>query len=306
MIVQVAVYIFLFIIGLLVGSFLNLVSDRINKKGKDGAILFGRSHCDFCKKDLQVFDLIPILSYAFSRGKCRYCSEKLSWYYPISEFLTGLGFVGLAYFSKLPLVFSVNPSGITPLPFIALTFLLSVFGIYVILFLTDAKEHIIPNRIVFPAIAYVLAFNVLLNAVILYNSYQKFQADGFGKFLFKVGIWHQQLYTTLQSFGLAILTAIIIAAFFIFLIYITKGRGMGWGDVNLGFLIGVFNGFPDGFLAIFLGFLFGAIYSVVLIVFRLKKMKDTIAFGPFLILGSITAYIWGAQILDWYISLFRR
>jgi prepilin signal peptidase PulO-like enzyme (type II secretory pathway) len=100
--------------------------------------------------------------------------------------------------------------------------------------------------------------------------------------------------------------AVIICLFFLLLVWATKGRGMGWGDVKLGFLIGLVNGFPYGFEAIFFGFVFGAIYSLVLILLKKKTVKDTIAFGPFLILGSVFVLIWGERILNWYTTVGGR
>ena len=79
---------------------------------------------------------------------------------------------------------------------------------------------------------------------------------------------------------------------------------MGGGDVKLGFLIGLFNGFPHNILAVFLGFLLGSLYSGFMILLNKKSLKDTIAFGPFLILGSIISFIWGQEIIFWYLNLF--
>lgn len=83
------IYFLFFILGTTVGSFLNVVIDRCpaNKK------LTGRSHCDYCGYQLKWFDLIPILSFLFLRGKCRKCQRRLSWQYPLVELLTGLVFV---------------------------------------------------------------------------------------------------------------------------------------------------------------------------------------------------------------------
>lgn len=79
---------------------------------------------------------------------------------------------------------------------------------------------------------------------------------------------------------------------------------MGGGDVKLAFLIGLFNGFPFNLLGIFLGFFFGATISLILIVGRKKTVKDTVPFGPFLILGSVVSLLYGPVILDWYLNLF--
>lgn len=84
--------IFLFIIGLSVGSFLGVLADRLYK-GED--IVFKRSHCDNCKKILGIGDLVPLFSYLFLGGRCRYCRKQLSLKYPLVELTSGLGFVYL-------------------------------------------------------------------------------------------------------------------------------------------------------------------------------------------------------------------
>src|SRR4051812_43059867 len=90
--------IFIFILGAAVGSFLNVLSDRLPE---DRSIM-GRSHCEKCKHTLAWYDLLPILSFFLLRGKCRYCHIKLSFYYPSVEIVTGLVFVLSWSFMHIP------------------------------------------------------------------------------------------------------------------------------------------------------------------------------------------------------------
>lgn len=87
---MLTVYILLFIAGTFLGSFLNLVSDRLPKGQK---ITFDRSKCDHCKKNLKPLNLIPLVSFIVQRGKCSFCGKKLSLHYVFSELLTGIMFV---------------------------------------------------------------------------------------------------------------------------------------------------------------------------------------------------------------------
>lgn len=87
---------FLFIIGTCFGSFINVVADRIPRKE---SIFFGKSHCDSCKKKLKPYDMIPVLSYLFLSGRCRYCGREISKRVLIVEVLTGILFVLLFIFS---------------------------------------------------------------------------------------------------------------------------------------------------------------------------------------------------------------
>jgi len=294
MLQQTLLYILTFISGLFFGSFLNLVSDRILKNEK---ILFGRSKCDHCNKPLKAQQLIPLVSFALQKGKCAMCGKKLSWYYPFSELLTGLAFAGSAYYAG---VFELLGTG----SIVSFVFLILIASAYIIIFLTDLKHQIIPNKVVYPAIILVVLFMIVNASVYLISTYSKLKSDPFGVYLLEAGYLHVQGLHILKSLGITFLSALLIAGFFFLLVRITKGRGMGAGDIKLGLLIGLFNGFPQNIIAIFSGFLIGAIASLFLILFKVKSMKDTIPFGPFLIIGSIVALIWGYDLWSFYTTLF--
>lgn len=279
-------YIFLFLLGLFAGSFLNVVADR-SITGE--SILFGRSHCDKCKKLLTFRDLIPLLSFLIHRGKCRSCSTKLSFWYPLSELLTGFAFVLALYVSK----------GFTILFF----FLIVVLSFFVVLFLTDVKYYLIPTKVVVPAIVFLFLFGVLSRVYSLGEYYLRLQGDTFGRYLLNVGFWNIQAEAIIKSYGIQLLSAVFIGLFFWLLVLITKGCGMGGGDITLGFMIGLFNEFPRNILAIFLGFLFGAMYSLPLVLLKKKGMKDIVPFGPFLIAGSVVALVFGPELVNYYLNL---
>lgn len=225
------------------------------------------------------------------------CGKKLSWYYPFSELLTGLMFAGVAYYSGIFQVFGTAS-------IISFVFLLLLASAYIVIFLTDLKHQIIPNKIVYPAIIFVALFMIVNASAYLITTYSRLKADPFGIYLLEAGYLHVQALHILKSLGITFLSSVFIAGFFFFLVKITKGRGMGAGDIKLGFLIGLFNGFPQNIIAIFSGFVIGAIVSLVLILFKVKTMKDTIAFGPFLIIGSVAALIWGYDLWVFYTTLF--
>ncbi|MBU0534734.1 prepilin peptidase [Patescibacteria group bacterium] len=293
---QTLCYIFLFLGGALIGSFLNLVSDRLPKRK---LIIFGRSKCDFCNKPLEPRNLFPIFSFLFQKGRCSFCKKKLSLYYPLSEILSGLLFIVAGYASR----FFQVPSFATLITFI---FYAVVFSFYLIISLTDLKKCIIPDEVVYPAIGFTVLYILFSRAYDFLTMKKALSNDQLGVYLIKVGYLNSQLMFALKNLGLVLLGAVIICLFFMFLVWITKGRGMGWGDVKLGFLIGLVNGFPYGFEAIFFGFVLGALYSLILIISKRKTMKDTIAFGPFLIMGSVLTLLYGVRIFDWYTSIGMR
>lgn len=283
----VLAYIIIAVLGLVFGSFLNLLSDRL-PFGED-VIKLG-SHCDICKKPLGILDLVPVLSFCWLRGRCRYCKTKLSLYYPLSEIATAGVFLLIVY------KFGI----LQPL---LICYLLVMGSIFITILLADLKYCIIPDLLVVIGISMVFIFNAITIGISYYTTRAKLLVDPLGEFLVQSGYLNEQLFYLLQRFGSAVISALLIGVFFFLLIWFTKGRGMGWGDLKLGILIGLFNGGYMGFLAIFLGFLFGAVFSTILILLRKKTLKDTIPFGPFLILGSLVAYFWGNSLLAWYISL---
>lgn len=291
--VSFVTYSIIFISGLLIGSFLNLVSDRL-QSGK--TIVFGKSMCDFCKKELGPKELIPLLSFVFQKGKCAHCNAKLSLYYPFSEILTGLLFLLFALWLNLPYNFTYST-------WVAFFFYALLSSFLVIILLSDLKFMIIPDKVVIPAIIFVSLSSFSSWIFYSYELYKNLNSYDFGKYLIKAGFLKYHALLTFKSIGFNFVGAFGIALFFLLLIFITKGRGMGGGDVKLGFLIGLINGFPNAVISIFLGFFIGALYSIVLLFLRRKKFGEVIAFGPFLILGSVISIFFGSAIFEWYVHL---
>jgi len=276
------------------GSFLNLVSDRLIK---GESIIIGRSHCDFCKKPLRIKNLIPVFSFLVQKARCSFCKKKLSWFYPFSEILTGLLLVAAVNYSGV--FVSHNIRNIWDFAFLAV-----IFASFIIMFLTDAKYSLLCDSVSNLGIGAIIIFVLGGQAIYLLSLYQKLAIDSMGIYLLKVGYWNLQLSSTLQSLAYTIVSALVITLFFYLLVKLTKGKGMGEGDIKLGLIIGLFNGFPYNFIAIFLGFLYGSIYSLTAVALRKKTLKDHVPFGPFLLLGSVTALLWGGIILNWYVDLF--
>ena len=269
--------ILLFILGLAVGSFLNVLIDRL-PNGESP--LSGRSYCDKCKKTLKWYDMVPVASFLILKGKCRFCRASLSFYYPLVELITGIMFVvTFVYISHLPLI-------IDHLPFSTFNFQLSIFIYYafilssfIVIFFADLKYGIIPDSITYPAVLlstiYYLLFTIYSPIVNDQSSIINNILSGLGAFIF-----------------------------FLILYLITRGRGIGFGDVKLAFLIGLFLGFPKILIALYLAFLTGAIAGSILIVWGKKKLKGgTIPFGPFLIIGAVLSLFCGEKILQLVLPL---
>lgn len=239
----------LFIIGISIGSFLNVLIDRVPR---EESVVAGRSHCDSCKKTLQWFDLVPLFSFLWLRGKCRYCKTSIGTRTVIVECITGIFFV--ATFSTLvPGIAALN--GVL---FIELLYFLFIISCLIVIFFCDLKYEIIPDVVVYPGIIISLAYLLFLHPPLLFPS---------------------------------MLTALCIFLFFLVLFLVTKGKGMGFGDVKLVFLIGLLLGFPLAIVSIYISFLTGAIISLILILWRKKKFRgNTIPFGPFLVFGVLISF----------------
>ncbi len=256
---------FVFLIGTAIGSFLNVLIDRLPH---DESVIKGRSYCDSCKKQLAWYDLIPILSFVLLRGRCRYCHSPIGWYYPLVEFTTGLLF--LFTFLHLPIQnfqFSIfSPRGEAGnFQFIAtLFYYFFIVSSLIVIFFTDIKYGIIPDKIVYPGIFLSLMY------LILHTSY----------------------------FIPHVLSALGAFLLFFLLHAVTRGRGMGFGDVKLAGFLGLFLGFPKVVVALYVAFLTGAVVALILVLLRKKKFKgSTVPFGPFLVIGTLISLFYGEMLM---------
>jgi len=139
------------LIGLFVGSFLNVLALRSLAQES----LFGFSHCQKCKHRLGLQDLIPVLSYIFLGGRCRFCNEKISWHYPLVEVLTAGLFAAIVNHFAQP-IFNSCPDIERMLTTLAMLFFASVL---VAVTITDFREKLIPHEITYPSILIGLFFS---------------------------------------------------------------------------------------------------------------------------------------------------
>lgn len=236
------VVIILFLFGLAIGSFLNVLIDR---SPHEESFLWGRSHCDWCHKTLRWFELIPLVSYLVQKGRCLRCHKKLSWQYPIIELCTGTLFLLLYQYGIGALL---------------------VASAFLVIVVADSKYQLIPDSAV---IALLIAGLI-------------------------------QLWVTPGQWWMYATAALGCSTIFLFLWWVTRGRGMGYGDVKLSGALGLLLGYPLSIVALYIAFLTGALVGVILILRRKARMKTKIAFGPFLIFGATVAMGWGGDLLQWW------
>lgn len=253
----VSLYVFAFIFGTIIGSFLNVLIDRIPK---NESIIKTRSHCEHCRRTLSWLDLIPLFSYLYLKGKCRYCHKHINYYYPIVEAITGFLFMFTVYM-MVPDIHTLR--SMSTYAFLVLLYYLILFSCLITIVFTDLKYRIIP-------------FYIVLIAAVATFIYILFQ----------------------PTFLSHILSALGVFAFFLFLFLITKGKGLGFGDVVFAFLMGLILGFPKIIVGLYLAFLTGAVISVILVLTGKKKLRGgSIPFGPFLVSGTIISIFWGELII---------
>jgi leader peptidase (prepilin peptidase) / N-methyltransferase len=245
--------------GLAFGSFLTVVIHRVPRKE---SIVLPGSACPSCGVAIRPRDNIPVLSYVLLRGKCRNCHTRISPQYPLIEALTAALFVFAAIaFHRLAVAALIAP----------------FLGLMVALALIDARHRIIPNRIVYPALA-VFAVAVLA-----------------------VALWSPGL--SLATAGLGLL----VYGGSLFVVALLFPAGMGMGDVKLAALIGlVLGGLGWRYVgtAAMLGVLAGGVGAVVALM-RGAGRKDTIPFGPYMAAGAVLAALLAPHLIAWYPGLGR-
>lgn len=243
---------FIFVFGLIVGSFLNVCIYRIPI---EIGISFPPSHCPVCQERIKWYDLFPVISYILLRGKCRKCGEIISIEYPIVELI-----VGITY-SLLYIKFGLT---ITLVKFIIL------FGFIIVIAMIDFKTTYVYFKTTLMGSIFGLVF-------IIINYYQGQEIIGY-------------VYGALLSGGILALIVIVT-------------KGMGWGDVEIGFLCGFYLGFKLTCVMLFLAFVTGGLIGLLLIILKLKTRKDTMPFGPFIAFSTVLTVFFGEWLLTSYLLL---
>lgn len=273
--------VFYTLLGLIIGSFLNVCIYRIPLKK---SVVFPGSGCPNCGTAIRPYDNIPVLSYILLRGKCRFCSHPISLQYPLVELLTGMAFYGCARVWG----------------FASPTYVNSVFlAVIIILIFTDYHHRILPNVLTLPGIL----------AGILLSPFQMFAVytgllDVKAASLLGLGEtplalpWIGSLMGVLLGGGSLLLVGFAYEK-------LRKRQGLGMGDVKMMAMVGAFLGYRLALLTIFAGSLLGTILGIFLIIFRKSNLQTKLAFGVFLGAGAAFSLFRGLSFLDWYLSMPR-
>lgn len=261
----------LFLFGITIGSFLNVVIYR----SEQGRSIIGRSACMVCQRVLGALELVPVFSFVWLQGRCRTCRTPLPWQYPAVELLTAFMFVEVA--TKFG--FSIVSTSVLLWGVVLLH--LVIWCLLIVIAFHDLNTTIIPDTFVYSAAALALIS-------------QSLTSGGF-------------VMPTLLGF----LAGPLVAAPLFFLWLISRGRWIGLADSKLALVFGWLLSLTGGYTAVIFAFWIGAFVGVLLIGLKhlaviqtkfpsLKKVsiKSEIPFGPFLVLGCALVYFLGFDLFS--------
>lgn len=256
--------VYVFVLGAVVGSFLNVCISRLPDKQ---SIVKPRSRCPKCESDIQWYDNIPMISFIILRAKCRNCGEPISFQYPAVELLTAVLFALLLHrFTNLPamIIYMVFTSALVVITFI------------------DLEHFIIPDEISLPGIVIGLLLSLLPESVTDGQMLPNSVLDS--------------LIGCVVGAGLLYLTAL-------FSLFVLKKEGMGGGDIKLLGMVGAFLGWKLALMTIVLGSVVGSVIGVTLILVGRHERGSYIPFGPYLALGALVSMMWGDALMHGYLKL---
>lgn len=282
--IELAQVVFLFVFGAFIGSYINVVGVRYSTEAGFKSSNTGRSHCPYCGHTLRWYELIPLASFIIQRRRCRECSKKISWQYPIVEIIAGLIFI----FPSWIFGFGV-PAALWTL----------IFLIFLLISIIDLRLRVIPNKLN----AIVAITGIVLIAF-------RYISGEYGSGLTIQGTFLGSYAIAFWPFGENILInhaigATVAIVFFGLLYVFSRGRAMGFGDVKLASAVGILMGWPDVALALILSFILGSVVGVFYLLTNKKGMKDTLPFGPFIVLGVTLVFLFGYDIINGYFRLFN-
>jgi len=254
---MISTLLFTVIIGLVLGSFLGALSYRLPRNLN---IAKGRSFCPKCKKQIAWYDNIPLLSYMLLGGKCRNCHKNISLREPLIEIFTAFVLsTALIYRQSIVSNLSWLPENII----LQLVIIFVLAAALITIFVIDIEQQIIPDSLVF------LIFGIVVGNMIL---------NGF---------------TPIYDY----LTAGFVGSLFLLVVHLlTAGKGMGLGDVKLALALALMLGPTQSILWYFISFILGGCVGVFLMLLKNAKMKDKVAFGPFLILSFFIVAVFGSEL----------
>lgn len=271
----------IFIVGLLVGSFLNVVIFRLPKMMENDwnqqccelldiddpqykkekvnfNLITPRSRCPACNHQIKAIENIPVISYLFLKGKCSNCQNKISIRYPLVEFVSAIAVTIVAFYF-----------GVSLQTFFAICLTWALITLSMI----DFDHQLLPDDITLP----FLWLGIIIN---LFNVFTDIESSILGA-IFGYGI----LWIVYITFKL-----------------ITGKEGMGHGDFKLLAMLGAWFGWQSLPLIIILSSVVGATVGISLMIFKSHNRTSAIPFGPYLAIAAWISMLWGSYIMSAYLN----
>lgn len=261
--------VFIFIIGLAWGSALNAFAYRFYHKI---SWVRGRSACPHCHTILGAYELIPLISFIIQKGKCRTCKKKISWQYPLGELVTAIALCGSFIW--------LTRHGTTIEALLVWFTFICAWSAWFIIFIHDFYYTLVFDSIVFTATAVMVVVQSLRMIFFVPSS---------------------ELVSHISGFLLAI---IIGAGFFAAQFIVSRGRWIGGGDIRLGLLMGITLGMPHILTALVMAYIGGSVISIALLALKKAHWKSEIPFGTFLACATLVTFLFGTNVVAWYLGLF--
>lgn len=228
-----------------------------------------RSMCLHCHHQLEWYDLVPLISWAVLKGKCRYCRKSIGVMEPVIELGTAVFFVisYMVWFAQLN----------APLDLLQFALWLIVGSGLIILFAYDIRWFLLPNKVIFP----------LMGLAAISSGMHLIQAENL-----------------VTAAGSLILSIIILSGIYYALYILSRGAWIGFGDIKLGIVLALMLGeWQFAFVALFLANIIGCLVVLPGLVSGNLKRSSHVPFGPMLIAGYFIVGLYGQVIIDWYLGL---
>ena len=258
---ELLIAIFVFVLGTVVGSFLNVCIYRLPR---NESIVSPPSHCPACGERLRWFELVPLVSFLALGRRCRYCGVSISWRYFTVEFIAGTAFAA-AWFASQD-IWSQGAPAVA-----ALVAKLVFAAIFIAIFFIDLDHLIIPDELAVTGIGVGVALDVL-GILAWHKPLMMVHAPG--------TVW-------VVALPRSVVGAVVGAAFFVIVgalsLLVFRREGMGGGDMKLGAAIGAFLGPGLALLSFIAAVFLGAAVGIALMIARRRRRHDYIPFGPFMV-----------------------
>ena len=253
---------FAIMLGASVGSFINVVVDRL-PAGR--SLVTPGSACEVCDRPLSLWEMVPVLSYIWLKGRCRKCGSTIPRRLPMVEAITALLFAAVYFRFGLGLEFVVLAAGVSLMLIVAFI---------------DLERGLILNSIIFPSLVVLLLL---------------------APFWSELG--HSRAFLGSHTMLASLLNSLVAGAgaFLVFLgIGLVFPAGMGGGDIKVAGVIGLLVGLPGVVFAFWIAVISAGVVAISFLILHKKGRKDALPFGPFLALGTVAVLLADSDILSWY------